>query len=141
MGSRHFVWCCEHYDPGRVPGAPVIPAAPSANPRTIYERLRCECEAEDRHSTLIKGYKKTFKSLALSLYSKGQITIHQQDEILATMKAASWKIWQPILYLIPREPIEAARRLVVVPPALRASYAIEWQIADLHSDEFEILER
>jgi hypothetical protein len=50
-----------------------------------------------------------------------------------------WKIWRPLLYVIPRAPIEAAGRLQLVPIGRRATYGLEYRIVDLMPEEFDIL--
>lgn len=55
------------------------------------------------------------------------------------MKSSSWKIWRPVLYVIPRAPIELAGRLHQVPHPDRASYGPELQIDDLHRNEFDLI--
>lgn len=114
--------------------------APSSSPREIYEKLATECKREERHSPLIKGYKKTFCRLAREWYADTSINQQQSDEIIATARAPAWNLWRPVLYVIPRAPIEAAGRLVSVPSGKRAGYGPEMQIVDLQTHEFDIVE-
>lgn len=140
-GGRHFVWCCEYYDPAKAPsGSAARLVAPSSTPKVIYEQLREDVLGEDKHSSRIKGYRKTFGRLARDWHSKGAITDEQRDDILATLKPGSWKIWRPLLFVIPRAPIEAAGRLITVPATARAAHGPELQIRDLMPDEFDIIE-
>jgi hypothetical protein len=78
--------------------------------------------------------------LAATWLAAGEITKDQHDEIVAQVRAVSWRIWRPAVYLIPRGPIDAASRLHRVPPKHRAAYGVELQIHDLHTDEFDIIE-
>src|SRR5437868_2448817 len=110
--QRHFVWCSEYYDPTTAPsGSAASAIAPSSSPKGIYDTLHGDCAREDGHSSLIRGYRKTFKALATQWLSAGEITKLQHDGIVAAVKSHSWKIWRPFLFVIPREKIEQAGRL------------------------------
>jgi len=141
-GGVHFAWVCEYFDSSKAPsGSAASKIAPSSNPWRIYDRLSEECDQEENHSELIKGYKRTFKRLARTWLSDASITEEQHDEIIASVRSPSWKIWKPVLYVIPRAPIEATPgRLISVKRPDRASYGPELQIADLKRDEFDIIE-
>jgi hypothetical protein len=141
LGGKHFVWCCEQYDPNKGTSTSSYTFAPSSCPKSIYDLLEGACNSEDKHCSKINDYKKTFRKLALSYFADGSISDIQRDEILAMVSSVSWKIWRPLLYIIPREPLEKGGRLIPVPLAKRASHATEWNIKDLLSDEFEIIER
>ena len=137
----HFVWCSEHYDPATAPpSSPAAAIAPSASPKGIFDTLRNDCEREERHSVLIKNYRRTFCRLAAQWLAASEITQDEHDEIVTTVKAQSWRIWKPQLYVIPRHPIESAGRLIVVPYRERAAYGPELQIRDLAPNEFDIIE-
>jgi len=114
--------------------------APSSNPKRIYERLLEDCRNEEGHSDRIRGYKKTFTRLARGWLSDGSITKEQHDEILASVRSPSWKIWRPVLYVIPRAPIEAGKRLKLVRVPDRAAFGPEMTIEDLHVSEYDVIE-
>ena len=136
----HFVWCSEHYDPTTAPGGSTAAAiAPSSSPKGIFDILKAECDREERHSFLIKGYRKTFRRLAADWLADGSIQREQYDEIVATVNATSWLIWRPQLYVIPRQPIVETGRLEAVPHRSRAGYGPEFLIKDLQPDEFDII--
>lgn len=140
-GGTHFAWVCEYFDTATAPaGSAAAMIAPTSNPRRIYRNLFEEYKAEEGHSPEVKRYKKTFTLLARKWFADGSITKDQQDEIIASVRATSWRIWRPVLYVIPRAPIEATGRLISVPRSDRASYGPEQQIVDLHPDEFDIIE-
>jgi len=140
-GGKHLVWCSEYYDPTTAAttsaGASI---APSSSPKGLFDQLKSDCDREDAHSYLIKGYRKTFSRLAAEWLAVGEILRDQHDEILATVKARSWRIWRPLLYIIPRHTIEAAGRLEHVPRKQRAAYGPELRISDLQPHEFDIIE-
>jgi hypothetical protein len=137
----HVIWCSEIYDPTQAVGTSSTSAiAPSSNPCVLYDRLHQDCRSEDRHSDLIKNYKRVFKRLATEWLSKGEISPEAHDEIIAQLKPGAWRIWRPQLYLIPRRPIEEAGRLHSVSGKNRAAYGPELQILDLMPHEFDIVE-
>lgn len=140
-GGTYFAWVCECFDTTKAPNASAAArTAPSSNPRRIYQLLAEECAGEEGHSPAITRYKRTFRRLATEWLAKSEITKLQYDEIVASVKATSWKIWKPVLYVIPRQPIETAERLLSVPRVDRAAYGPELQIVDLRPDEFDIIE-
>jgi hypothetical protein len=137
----HFAWCSEYYDPSAASASSAGAAiAPSSSPRALFEVLKQDCAKEDGHSALIKGYKKKFKRLASDWLSTGRIGRAQYDEIVAVANSTSWRIWRPVVYVIPRQPIESAGRLISVPRGLRAAYGPELQITDLSPVEFDLIE-
>ena len=122
-GGVYLAWVCECFDSSKAPPSSAAShIAPSSNPRSIYQRLREDCEAEEGHSELIKGYRKTFIRLARAWSADGSITNDHCDEIIATVKSPSWKIWRPVLYVIPRADIERAGRLNSIRRPDRAGY-------------------
>jgi len=137
----HFVWCSEYFDPKMAPhGSAEYAVAPSSSPKGIFETLKDDCEREDDHSQLIYGYKKTFLRLAKAWLADSTINKEQYDEIVTTVKSKSWKIWRPVLYLIPKENIKASGRLKTVPRKNRASIGTELKIEDLAVHEFDFIE-
>lgn len=137
----HFAWVCECFDIEATPkGSAEAMIAPTSSPRRIYRNLYEECKAEDEHSPAIKHYKKTFKRLAKAWLAKEEITRDQHDEIVASVNAHTWRIWRPVLYVIPRAPLEAAGRLLSVRRSDRAGYGPELQVTDLRPEEFDIIE-
>ncbi len=137
-GGSHFVWCSEHYDPHSAPaGSAAAAIAPSSSPKGIYDTLRGDCDREDRHSSLIRGYRKTFLRLAKTWLADKSISKQQYDEIVSTVKSNSWRIWRPVLFVIPEEPVRS--RIVHVAHPGRAGYGPEMQIHDLKSTEFDVI--
>jgi hypothetical protein len=138
--GHYFAWVCEYFDSLMAPGSSAASLiAPSSNPKLIYSRLQQDCDKEDANSDLIRGYKKTFVRLARGWLADGSINQEQLDEIIATVRSHSWKIWSPVLYVIPRAGIEATGRLASVKRPDRASYGPELQVDDLNHHEFDII--
>jgi hypothetical protein len=140
-GGIHFAWVCECFDvKAAASGTAAAMIAPTSSPQRIYRNLSEECKGQDEHSAGIRHYKKTFRQLAKAWLAKGEITRDQHDEIVASVNARTWRIWRPVLYVIPRAPIEAARRLLLVTRSNRAGHGPEQQILDLRPEEFDIIE-
>jgi hypothetical protein len=96
--GRHFAWVCEYFDSSHAQaGSAGALIAPSSNPRKIYEDLLHEYRAQEEHSRIIRDHKKTFSRLAKQWLSNGELTKDQCDEIIASVRANSWKIWKPVL--------------------------------------------
>jgi hypothetical protein len=134
-----YAWCSEVFSAGQQPGnAPSSSVAASSDPMTIYEQLHRAVQSEDSHDARIKGYKRTFDQLATTWLDSKEITQDQHDEIRAQCKLNSWRMWRPLLYVIPRAPIEAAGRLQLVSVSRRAGPGKEFIVADLAADEFDI---
>lgn len=137
-----YVWCSEYFDPTKAPAGTASAAiAPSSSPKGIYDTLLGDCEREDIHSSLIEAYKKKFRRLGKEWLADGSLTRGQFDEIISVVNSKSWKIWRPILYVIPEEPIKSSGRLITVPHKSRAAVGPELQIADLKPHEFDAIER
>jgi hypothetical protein len=141
LGGTHFAWVSDYFDTERE--APAGSAghliAPSSNPRKIYEDLLHEYRAQEEHSRIIKDHRKTFQRLSKQWLASGTINQSQYDEIVASARARSWRIWKPVLYVIPKASIAPAR-VVEVQRKDRAGYGPEKQITDLQPHEFDILD-
>ena len=140
-GGVYFAWVCEFFDSERE--APANSAAtliaPSSNPRKIYEDLCYDYKNQEEHLRVIRDLKKTFRRLAKDWLAKGEITDDQYAEIIASIEAPSWRIWKPVLYVIPRAPMNPSRIIEVKRPD-RAGYGPEFQIVDLKRHEFDIID-
>lgn len=140
--NEYFVWCSEFFDPTKTAAGTASSAiAPSSSPKGIFDTLKSDCDREDCHSRLIGGYKKTFRRLAKEWLADGSLSQDQYSEMVSVVNSNSWKIWRPILYVIPAEPIKNAGRLIQVPHKNRAAIGPEFQISDLKLHEFDPIER
>ena len=136
----YFAWVSEFFDPATAAAGTAIAAvAPSSNPRHIYESLFQDVHAEDRHSALLKSYKRTFRALAANWETDGSITKEQREEIVSMVNAPTWRIWRPVLYVIARDKIDP-KRIHTVSHKLRAGHGPELQIRDLAANEFDLIE-
>jgi hypothetical protein len=139
-GGNYFAWVCEHFDIDHTPaGSAGALIAPSSNPRKIYDDLLQEYIAQEEHSRIIRDHKKKFRRLAKQWLTATEITQDQYDEIVASVNAISWRIWKPVLYVIPRATIDPSR-IEQVPRNDRAGYGPELRIFDLQRDEFDIVD-
>ena len=137
----HFAWVSEYFDSSTAPaGSSGAAIAPSSNPRAIYDNLWHDCDKEDTHSFLIKGYKRTFKRLAVAWCADGSITSIQKDEIFSIVDSKSWKIWRPTLYAIAKDLVIPENRIKTMALRNRAAYGPEMQIEDLKTHEFDLIE-
>lgn len=139
QGDLHYVWCSEYFD-SRVasPYSLAGRIAPSSDPAAIYRRLKEEVEGADRHSYKIAEQKNSLKARAVEWAGDSKITDDQRDEIIYMVDNAVFQDWRPLIYVVPRAPIES--RLQLVPMAKRASFGNEFIIPDLARTEFDIIE-
>jgi hypothetical protein len=77
-------------------------------------------------------------SRAIEWEKSGLISTADKDDIIYMVNNAAWDHWRPLIYVIPRLPVE--KRLVLVPMSGRAGIGNEYTIADLKRSEFEIIE-
>lgn len=139
--QMYFAWCSEYFSSNQQAGdAPSSGIAASSDPMTIYEQLDRAVHSEDRHDSRIKGYKKTFARLADIWLSKKEITVQERDEIRAACRQPSWRMWRPLLFTIPRAPIDTSGRLSLVPVSRRAGPGNEYTVSGLLPHEFDIIE-
>jgi hypothetical protein len=141
LGGRHFAWVSDFFDTEREApaGSSGHLIAPSSNPRKIYEDLLYEYRSQEEHSRIIRDHRKTFQRLAKQWLADGTLNSPQYEEIVASVRARSWRIWKPVLYVIPKAGI-APDRIVEVQRKDRAGYGPEKQIADLRAHEFDIID-
>lgn len=137
--DRHYVWCSELFDSTAASPysfASLVP--PSSNPRQIYQDLDKACKGKDSHNDKIVKTRTLYQTLAEGWLGAGEITTDQRDEIAHLVTKADFDLWRPLIYIIPRAPVEA--KLQLVHPSKRAGHGAEFIIADLLRAEFEIVE-
>ena len=137
---RYQVWCSEWFDPASH-GPHALPALtpPSSSPKPLYYEVLNAVRTSDRGNHKIVQYRRTFRWLARDWFSRNEIGRTDRDDILAMVSKEPWRIWEPRLYVIPREEIERADRLHAVPVQKRAGIGPEFQILDLHRSEFDMI--
>jgi hypothetical protein len=140
-GGVHFAWVSDYFDTERdaPAGSSGRLIAPSSNPRKIYEDLLHEYRAQEEHSRIIRDHRKTFRRLAKQWLADKVVNAAQYDEIVASANTQSWRIWKPVLYVIPKAGIDPSR-VIEVKRKDRAGYGPERQIVDLRSHEFDIID-
>ena len=139
LGDIHYVWCSEAFDSTKLATYSTLAhMPPSSDPCAIYRQLKDDVQRQDKHSAKIQATKASLQSLAIRWRDDGTITDDQMEEIAYMVTNASFDYWRPLVYIIPRDAINA--RLQVVPPAKRASLRVEYIIPDLRRNEFDIIE-
>ena len=137
--DTHFVWCSEYFDSRKLDAyslGSLIP--PSSNPASLYEQLKAAAENEDEGDLKIIQQKSGLKSFAQEWEESGEITSAEKEEIIVSVDRGHFKLWLPLIYLIPRVLVEP--RLIPVERAGRASTGMEFQIHDLKGSEFDVIQ-
>lgn len=137
--DSHHVWCSptfEAHTRDRYSAGAGQPA--SSDPCSIYRDL-CRCVANpDDHDPKINSQRSTLMSLAVTWEASGAISSTDRDDIIATVQAAKFRDWRPLIYLIPYAGV--APRVQIVDRQRRASHEFEYIVPDLKRSEFEIIE-
>lgn len=137
--DEHYVWCSDTFDAATHAMYSVRAlVAPSANPADIYRQLKLDVQNNDRHSAKINAQKASLTALAIAWEANGEVSHDQKEEILFMITNASFGDWRPLIYIIPRQPVES--RMKVVPIHQRASFGDEFIIEDLKRPEFDLIE-
>lgn len=138
-GDVHYVWVSEMFDATKahayVGGAASVP--PSSDPAAIYRDLRTAIDRGDTHCAKIKMQRASFRQRAAKSFEDAVITEAQRDEIFYLVKHAEFKLWRPLIYVIPRAPL--GDRLKVVPAKDRAGLGDEFTVL-LKRPEFDVIE-
>jgi hypothetical protein len=135
----HYVWCSEHFDSRTLSAyssGSLIP--PSSNPADIYRELQRDVQGLDSHSAKIAAQRAVFISLAIEWEQRGEISSNDKDDIIWMANNGSFAMWRPLVYVIPRAPVEI--RLQLVPVNQRAGWGNEYIIPDLKRAEFDVIE-
>ncbi len=139
-GNVHYVWCSESFD-SKTLGTYVSGSlvAPTSNPKDIFLDLKRAVDATDKHNAKINEQISALLARAVKWEASGDISTSDKDDIIYMVnEPAYFKHWRPLLYVIPRAPVEA--RLQPVPAALCASLGKEYILSDLRRDEFDLIE-
>jgi|ERR1041385_6072575 hypothetical protein len=137
--DEHYIWCSDTFDAAAHPKYSVGSlVAPSANPADIYRQLKIDVQKQDRHSAKIAAQKASLTALAITWEANGEVSKDQKDEIVFMVTNATFDDWRPLLYIIPRQLVQA--RMKVVPIHQRASFGDEFIIEDLKRYEFDLIE-
>lgn len=138
--GNHFVWCAPVFNPLKLNALDPLRNIPvSSSPFHIYHRLSEDIETLDCHSEKIRTTLIGLKKGASINKSKGVITDVEYDTIISIVDNANNKQLRPLLYVIPKALVE--HKIVVVDVKNAANpLGVEYQIPDLKTGEFEILE-
>jgi len=138
-GDVHHVWCSEEFDSAalaRYASGAGVP--PSSNPVDIYRRLKDAVKRGDTHDEKIEAQKASLASLAVKWAEAGEISESDRVDILYKVNKGPFDYWRPLIYVIPRQPIEA--RLERVSADQCAGLGPEFIVRDLRGNEFDIIE-
>jgi hypothetical protein len=139
FGDSHYVWCSDAFDSmmlSRYAHSFLVP--PSSNPAGIYRQLKADIAGKDMHSAKIAAQRASFIKLAIQAEAAGRITKNDKEEIAFMAEHASFDDWRPLIYVIPRQPVQS--RLELVPISDRAGFGNEYIIRDLKRSEFDLIE-
>lgn len=138
-GGTHYVWCSEYFDSKKAPAMSRSSLIPySSNPADIYRQMKRENDPWDGHSPTVERIAATLIGLTHGWHATGALSDSDRDEVLTLLQQRNPQLWRPLVYVIPRSPVELRMRLV--PLAQRAGLGPEYIIEDLSSSEFDTIE-
>lgn len=133
----HHVWCSEYFDRDKVsPYSIGSLVGASSNPADIYRELKSA--RGDRGSQRIKAHKAMLTGLATTWAAGGEISDDDRDDIIALVDTADSQYWRPLLYVIPRAPVDS--RLILQRMTVRSGAGKEYVLGDLQRSEFHVIE-
>ncbi len=138
--SKYFVWCSPVFDPTKLDEySPYKKIPPSSSPCKIYNVFFEDVQGGDLHSSKIEGNKIGLKKGAGIHFAKGTISENEYASIIKMIDSADINDFRPLLYLIPKATVEHKVIQVSVEECANP-LSVEYQIENLSSDEFELIE-
>ncbi len=138
--SQHFVWCSPVFNSEVLHDLdPRKKIPPSSNPYKIYLLLAADVKEGDLHSDKIKNNIIGLKKEAGIHYENKIINDNELALITKIIDTAQISDFRPLLYVIPTALVQGKIRTVSV-DKIANPLSIEYQIIDLKSNEFEIIE-
>jgi hypothetical protein len=138
--SKHFVWCSPVFDPeilNDYDNRKNIP--PSSSPYKIYVAFFEDVARIDSHSSKIRENKSGLKKGAIIQRSLNLIDDADLVKITKIIDTAPMNYFRPLIYLIPKPAVQ--HKVIEVEVEISANpLSVEYQIIDLKSNEFEIIE-
>ena len=129
-GDVHFVWCTDSFDAQLQPG--------TSNPRKLCYDYINQIRTRDRHAKYIENNKNGIIRGAKAKLAQGVIDTRVYDEIVRKIDASEFEEYYPVIVLINKKAVK--NRIQIVSPDDAASeHSVEYKIADLKSQEFEII--
>lgn len=126
----HYVWCTTEFNSSKQP--------PTSNPATICKRYLEQITTGDRHTKEIENNIAGILRGAKAKLNSGVISKKEYNEIRSIVSAAEYEAFFPVLYIVESKKVKD--RYVEVAVGERASDdAVEYKIADLNGNEFEII--
>ena len=128
--GNHYVWCASSFNGNINP--------PSSNPKDIYAAYKEDIRRNDKHSAQIKQNKLGILKGADAMFESGKITQDEKDDIIFLTNEADITDFTPVIYIIDKNIIDKK----IKKPSLTekaGKFSDEYQIYDLHTDEFDVI--
>jgi hypothetical protein len=139
-GGVHYVWCSPVFDPRKSSRYSLSAGiGTTSSPHDIYRDLKKVIDSRDRHSSKIQENKRGLKLGAAKQWEAGKITEEQFGQIIHIIDRAETVDFTPFIYLIRKDLVESRVKEVDVRETANP-FGQEFQIFDLESSEFEIIE-
>lgn len=139
-GGKHFVWCCPVFNPAdEHKQSKYANIPPSSNPHNIFCRVKEDIKAKDKDSSKIKANRMALKKGASIKLKDCIISEEQYGEIIDLIELAPLEDFKPYIYVIREDMVRDRVRKVPVTETANP-LGIEYQIHDLDSGEFEIID-
>lgn len=138
--QTHFAWCSPVFNPEKLDAYdPRYKIPPSSSPASIYKTMCNDVKKQDRHSLKIKSVIAGLKTGATHKQTAGVINDQDFGQIINIIDNADIRDFRPLIYAIPRENVQG--KILKVEVEERANpLGIEYQIPNLKTDEFDLIE-
>lgn len=135
----HYVWCAAHWDgTAQAKYSTAATIGMTSNPQDLYIEWRKHVARADSHFQKPRDIRDFYVTHGLKCVGEKTMSQETYDELVYFLDNTTSDDWAPLLYLIPWSVVES--RVQNVQPAKRSSRAMEYIIADLAPDEFDIVE-
>lgn len=135
-GGLHYLWCTPYF--GSDFASPHFTVPPSSSPWEIYETLRKEVAADDKHGTKVRLNRMGIRRGAAIMEKRGVISADERREIEIVSKKVALNQFRPLLCVIPRiEALPYYKRVEIDDRANPLSH--EYILADLPQSAFDVI--
>jgi len=126
----HYVWCTTEFNSPKQP--------PTSNPSKICKRYLEQIATGDRHTEEIKNNLAGILRGAQAKFELGVIDKKVYNEIKGIVSVAEYESFFPVLYIIDSRKVKNRCEEVAVKDKA-SDTAVEYRVADLKEDEFEVI--